>query len=119
MKIKSKKTLIASVIFVILIAAACSFVAYKNHKKEPVSPYLNSKIDVKAFQEVGGTWGYDILIDGRLYVHQPNIPSIPGDAGFKTEGDAQKIGDLVVTKIKNDVLPPSVAPEELKALGIQ
>ena len=92
-------------------------------KTKEVNPYLNSKIESKTFEnkEIGqkGTWGYDVSIDGNVYVHQPTIPAIGGNKGFKTQQDAEKTAELVVNKIKNNVLPPSVNPTELKGLGIE
>lgn len=49
-------------------------------------------------------------------IHQPAIPGIPGNEGFKTKEAAQKVADLVVNKIKKGEMPPSVTIEELKKL---
>ncbi len=84
---------------------------------EEVNPYINSKIETKTFQ-VNGTWGYDVLIDGHIYVHQPNVPAVGGGAGFKTEEDAQKTAEFVVDKIRKNILPPSVDQLELQSLGV-
>ncbi len=110
-------------IFVLIILASLLTVFLKNKKenivevKTEVSPYLNSNIKIKTFQ-TGDTWGYDISIDGTLYIHQPTIPSLPGDKGFKTEADAKKVAELVITKIRQNIMPPGVTPEELKDLSI-
>ena len=72
---------------------------------------------VKTFQEKSA-WGYDIFIDEKLYIHQPTIPSVPGNNGFKTEADAKKGGEFVAYKIRNHIMPPSVTPEELDSLGV-
>ena len=83
------------------------------------NPYVNSKIQVTTFQSDDKTWGYDISIDGVTYVHQPTIPAVSGNIGFSSKEDAHKTAEFVVSKIKNNEMPPSITPEELKELGIQ
>lgn len=63
-------------------------------------------------------YGYDIYVDGQRYIHQLNIPSVPGTKGFKTEADALKVATLVRKKIENNIMPPSITPEELDSLGV-
>lgn len=128
-----KRNLLNLPIFVatalLLIVAACT---NKNEaEKETVSagsgmpnPYEKAKIETQIFKvdsiEGNGTrgWGYNILIDGRLYIHQPNIPAVMGNAGFSSEEKAAKAGSFIVYKIRNNILPPSVTPEELDSLGV-
>lgn len=119
---KNLKILII-IVLIIIIAVILFFVSKPKvsgvvQEQKEVSPYLNSKIEIKTFQ-TGIEWGYDILIDENIYVHQPTIPAIGGNKGFKTEQDAQKTAELVVNKIRNNILPPSITPEELKNLGIE
>ena len=68
--------------------------------------------------EVEGGWGYDVFVNGKQYVHQPTIPSVPGLKAFATKEDAQKAAMLVQGKIQRGIMPPSVTPEELDSLGI-
>ena len=63
-------------------------------------------------------YGYDILVKGSPYVHQPNIPAVPGNKGFSTEAAARKTAEFVVFKIKNKILPPSVEVRELDSIGV-
>ena len=86
--------------------------------------FENSKITVQVFKvdsiETNGSrgWGYDIMIDDKLYIHQPNIPAIMGNNGFSSEENAKKAGEFIVNKIRNNVMPPSVSAEELDSLGV-
>ena len=41
-----------------------------------------------------------------------------GNAGFSSEEKAAKAGSFIVYKIRNNILPPSVTPEELDSLGV-
>ena len=62
------------------------------------------------------TWGYDIYIEKRLFIHQPSIPGLPGNEGFKIKADADKVARLVIKKIKKGEMPPSVTIEEMNKL---
>jgi hypothetical protein len=66
----------------------------------------------------GGTFGYEILKDGRPMIRQANIPGIPGNSGFTTEADAGKVAEAVISKLKKGEMPPTVSEEELKQLKV-
>ncbi len=74
--------------------------------------------DTMADTQLGG-YGYLIKLDGRMYVHQPNIPAVAGNKGFESEDDARKVAQLMEAKIKGRVMPPSVTTDELDSLGIK
>ncbi len=63
-------------------------------------------------------WGYNILLNGKAFIRQPNIPAIPGNQGFDSKEKAQKTADFVLNKIKNGIMPPSTSKEELENLGV-
>lgn len=69
--------------------------------------------------KTGNTWGYDIFLKGKLYIHQPNIPAVQGTSGFITEEYAMKTAELVVFKIKHNIIPPTVTVYELDSLGVK
>lgn len=84
------------------------------------SPYKDAKIDIKVFENKEANlsgYGYDILIFDALYVHQPHIPAINGNRGFKTKEQATKAAEFVIYKIRNNIMPPSLSVEELDSLG--
>jgi hypothetical protein len=85
--------------------------------RDAANPYVNANIEIKTFKLTTG-WGYNIYIDGKLIVHQENIPALPGNDGFKTEADAKRVAGLVVDKIKKNIMPPSLSTEELNSAGI-
>ena len=80
------------------------------------SQFANSNFSYKIISATEKTFGYDILADGKLMIHQPTIPGMPGNKGFKSEAAAQKIAVLVIDKIKNGEMPPTVSVEEVKAV---
>ena len=80
--------------------------------------FKNADITYKLIPAPNNTWGYDIYVDKKMMVHQPAIPAMPGNEGFKTKADAEKVAKLVVTKMKSGEMPPSVMMEELKKLKV-
>ncbi len=86
--------------------------------------YKDSDLTVEVFKvdsiEHNGSrgWGYDIMVNGEIHIHQPNIPAVMGNNGFSSEEKARVAGEFVIQKIKNNILPPSVTPEELDSIGV-
>lgn len=88
-----------------------------NSSSTPASSIQKAEPEVRTFQDKEG-WGYDIYMNGKLYIHQPHIPAVSGNKAFNNEADAQKAGELVVYKINNNIMPPSVSIEELDSIGV-
>jgi hypothetical protein len=78
--------------------------------------FKNAKITYELIPGISNTWGYDILVDNKLTIHQPSIPSLPGNKGFKTREGAEKVAKLVIQKMKKGEMPPSIDAEEMKKL---
>lgn len=86
----------------------------------PAADSVKAKISIKVYKNTESSgYGYDIIMDGRLYIHQPNIPALPGNAGFSNKEDAQSVAELVVTKIRNNIMPPTIDVKELENMGIK
>ena len=82
------------------------------------SAYANTKLTWKIIDAPNHTYGYDVLADDRLMIHQKSIPAMPGNEGFKTKADASKVAQLVISKIKKGEMPPTVTIEEMKKLKV-
>ncbi len=82
------------------------------------SQFANSKFTYKIIPAANNTWCYDIIADGRMMIHQPSVPGLPGNEGFKTKAAAQKVADLVIQKIKKGEMPPSVTKEDMQKIGV-
>ena len=82
------------------------------------SAYANTKLTWKIIDAPNHTYGYDVLADDRLMIHQKSIPAMPGNEGFKTKTDASKVAQLVISKIKKGEMPPTVTIEEMKKLKV-
>jgi len=92
-----------------------------SHSITPNSTPSNEQVPkpMLSFQVINNadeTFGYDISKNGQMLIHQPYIPAIAGNKGFKTKSDAAKVAKFVVDKINRGEMPPSVSIEELKHL---
>lgn len=89
------------------------------NKAQPAPLINNITIQTFANDSTLGGFGYNILVDGKIMVHQPNIPAVMGNRGFDTDEDASKTAALVSFKLKNNIMPPSVTIQELDSIGIK
>ncbi len=93
----------------------------QNKNETPQFPssesFKNAKLTYKIIPAHNNTWCYDIFKDGNICIHQNSIPGVPGINGFTTKEKAEKVAQLVVTKIQNGEMPPTVSQEEMKAVG--
>lgn len=77
-----------------------------------------STITYKIIGSQADGFGYDVFADGKMLIHQPGIPGQPGTKGFRTKADCEKVAQLVVKKLKNKEMPPTVSEEELRTLKV-
>ena len=80
--------------------------------------FANTKLSYKIIPAANHTFCYDVLADGKILIHQPSKPGLPGNEGFKTKADAEKVAQLIITKIKKGEMPPSVTTDELKKINV-
>ena len=99
-------------LFLMLICSCSGSPPHHNSKKGNSSRTIKSSI----FKSEYGGFGYDIKIDGKLLVHQPNVPVINNYRGFATVQEARNIAALVVLKIKNNEVPPTLTATEIDSL---
>ena len=75
-------------------------------------------LQTQIIQAPNNTFGYNILKNGKIYIHQPHIPAVPGNEGFKSENKALKTAAFVISKIERNISPPTVSAAELDSLGV-
>jgi hypothetical protein len=78
--------------------------------------FKGANITYTIIPAANNTWCYDILMESRLFIHQPTAPGLPGNEGFKTKEAAAKVAELVISKMKKGEMPPSITIEEMKNL---
>ena len=76
----------------------------------------NANLTYKIVPVQNNTWGYNIYAGGRLLIQQSSIPGMAGNDGFKTKSGAEKVAQLVISKIKKGEMPPTVEIREMAKL---
>jgi hypothetical protein len=91
----------------------------KNFKTiEQENPYKDADIKAVIIPSENNTFGYDIYLYDAVLIHQPSRPGLSGNMGFATEEDAMKVAELVIKKLRNNEMPPTVTIEELQAMKV-
>ncbi len=65
-----------------------------------------------------GGWAYIIKMNGKQMINQKFIPGVQGKQAFTTEDEARKVGELVKSKLENNIMPPAIRLSELDSLGV-
>ncbi len=78
---------------------------------------IDKSVTISTF-EVNGGWGYDILINDTIYIHQNHVPAINGMFVFTSESEAFRVADVIAEKINNNIIPPTINQDEMQALGV-
>lgn len=101
---------------------ALLFLSVQNSTAQTLEPTQKTEatktLTYKIIDAPGKTYGYDIYNDDKLLIHQSGIPAMPGNKGFATKKDAGKVAVLVIEKLKNGIMPPTVTKEELQKLMV-
>ena len=94
----------------------------KDSTIKPAEPSMTASSDAditpKTFQKEDGSWGYQIFMNGNLYINQYTIPGVSGTRGFVNEAKASVAGNFVIAKIKTKAGKPTVSVKELDSLGV-
>src|SRR5436305_4196449 len=70
------------------------------------------------FSAPGSGYGFNILIDEKILIHQPFIPAAQGNKSFTSKSDAAKAAMLMLFKLKQHQMPPTISITELDSLHI-
>jgi len=82
------------------------------------NPYKNANLSYNIIKSENNTWGYSISLDSTVLIIQTNKPGIPGIEGFNSQEQAKKVAELVISKLRVGIMPPSISQEELITLGV-
>jgi len=63
-------------------------------------------------------WGYDILVDDKLFIHQESIPVLQGKAGFPKKEQAAQTAQLIINKLKQGQVPAVTTFELEKIISL-
>lgn len=103
-------------IALLLLLGLAGVIAYAIHRR---NQFKKDKVyvELRTFQTPKG-WGYDILWDGRTYIHQDVVPVVAAHGwGFRTKEDALALGQKVYAQVISGKMP-IVTRDDISALGI-
>ena len=112
-----KQHLLLGLVWALLIVFCTDLMAQTGQPSFPDAKKTGaSELTYKIIEGAGHTYGYNIFSNNKLMIHQPTVPGMPGNEGFKKKESAEPVAKLVVKKVKNSEVPPSVTIEEMKKL---
>jgi hypothetical protein len=106
------KNFISILLFVMLLG-----LSYESRGQNKTNNEPGDKLTYEVIASPNNTWGYDIYRNGKLFVHQPNVPGQVGNEGFKTKSATEAVAKEVISKIKRGEMPPTITIDELKKLN--
>jgi hypothetical protein len=120
MTTKKKSFFAGSCILTLVIL--CSACQQKQIKNTEITAGQDS-LAVVPFQLEHGGWGYKINVGPKTRIYQDIIPTIQGRHIFQSKDDAQKVGDLMMTKMRQSGTQfPVISRQEMldmKIAGVQ
>ena len=96
-----------------MIAAVITLYKFTNMRQQaqPVLSY-------KCFN-TGNGWGYDILCNDSIIIHQDVAMGVHGTAGFSSEQQAKAVAAIVIEKIKSGKIPTITRRELQQPAALQ
>jgi hypothetical protein len=92
----TKKHNILVITVSVIISVAIWMITMKNHDPK--------RIESRTFKVANG-WGYDILVNDSILIHQESIPVLQANQVFKNKEQAEQTAELVVRKLKKGLHP--------------
>jgi len=102
---------------ILLLTVCASFLTIQaTMAQSPSEEQQTEKLEYQLIEAAENTWGYDIIMDGKLFVHQPFVPGSKGSIGFAKESQAAAAAQLVIEKIQKGIMPPSLTINEVQLI---
>ena len=84
-----------------------------------ITSYVERKLEMsKMYPRESKLFAIEILQGASPLIIQPHIPAIQGIKGFETKRQASIIGNYMIYKINNGIMPPSISVQDLDSLKI-
>ncbi len=114
MTISRRKYIFLTITALLICSAVIFFVRHRQALRQDHQDKIF--LSAVAFRTANG-WGYNIMADNKIYIHQEFIPYLTGKQGFKSREDALLVGRKVVQKISTNQWP-AITQKDLEELGI-
>lgn len=86
--------------------------------EKPIEEIVIDGLSLKITNSEHGGFGFEILQGTSTLIIQPHIPAVQGMKGFDTKEQAAIIGNYMIYKINNGIMPPSISIQDLDSLEI-
>ena len=87
-----------------VLLAACLIAAGSTFFLLVLKPAPKTGLHYNVFKTENG-WGYDVLVNERIFIHQPFVPGKPGISGFNTKDEAAADAKTVIESLKSGEHP--------------
>ena len=88
----------------LVLLAACLIAAGSTFFLLVLKPAPKQGLHYNVFKTENG-WGYDVLVNEQIIIHQPFVPGKPGINGFRTGEEAGADAKSVIETIKSGEHP--------------
>jgi hypothetical protein len=112
----AKTSMITKKNLLLLFVLCVSCLTNQSVMAQSSSEELPKKLEYQLIKATENTLGYDIMMNGKLFIHQPFAPGISGNRGFSSKEKAEWAAKLVIEKINNGIMPPSLSVDEVKQI---
>lgn len=102
--------------FVLTLTALLQTLSFLSFAQQTHEEPIKANYTFQIIASPNQTWGYDIYRNNQLTIHQPSVPGLPGNQGFKTKEDAEKVAGLVIRKMKKGEMPPTITRDEIETV---
>ena len=79
----------------------------------------SQEITYEIIEAPNKTFGYNIMVDKKIFIHQASVPGRPGKQGFVRQSDAEKVAMLTIKKMYSGLMPPTIVMKELNSLKVK
>ena len=104
---KRRNIIVLSIAFIVSAGIWINALSRNNKKKK-------NHLSAKVFEALNG-WGYDILVDDTVFIHQESVPVLAGKKGFLKKQQAEQTAQLIINKIERGQ-PPTITTFDLKQI---
>jgi len=118
MELISKKIKILLLLFLPGLILGCQVKQATESEDTKAQNKVVQTIRMEIIPAPNNTFGYNILKNGKVFIHQPHIPAVAGNKGFSTEAKARKAAAFAISKIEKNIIPPTITAAELDSLGV-
>lgn len=84
--------------------------------EEKTNSIIETSYSYKVFQSLDSSWGFDLIDNGKILIHQSIKPALSGNKGFSKNEYAEEAAQLMIKKMENGIMPPSLSADEVKTI---